>query len=784
LAADVSGRPWAFTSAGVLRIEEGATRAVPAPQEDSPFVHLTALEERQLRHSDGRVFVGGRSGLAEWGDGEPRVYTTNHGLSDDVITALAEDQSGNLWIGTETGGAMRLATHGFTTFDTRDGLGHRRVTRIFETRAGELCVLSALHHLNRFDGKAFTAVRPGLPVPASIQTAHSILQDRASGWWMATPKGLARYPPARSLAALAGQPPAVLYTTRDGLASDDAASPFEDARGDIWVAARREPQLTRWDRATGTFQRYGAADGLPAGNAPVAFAEDATGTLWLGFREGGLARYRGGRFEFFDERSGVPAIHTRDLHRDGRGRLWVATTGGGLLRIDEPAAARPRFVRFSTAEGLTSDHIRCITDDAEGRLYLGTAVGVDRFDPETRAVTHYTTADGLAQNEIQAAFRDAHGALWFGTMAGVSRLIPAPEAPAAALPVLIGAVAVGGVPRPLSALGEQTVPEFVVGPENAGVRIDYFGFAFAPGENLLFEYRLVGGDGLWSAPTTRDSVEYGALAPGRYRFEVRAHRADATPASVSFVVQPPVWRRAWFLSLTLGTLGLVGYQLHRLRLRRVLELEKVRTHIASDLHDDIGSNLSQIAILSEVAARRLGSHEPPTRDLLASIAAQSRDTVASMSDIVWAVTPGHDRLGDLIQRMRRFASDVFTAREIELRFHSSVPSEDLHVGAELRRQVFLAFKECVNNAARHSGCTEAEASVQLERGLLRMTLRDNGRGFDPEATHDGHGLVSLRSRARALGGQLDITSSAGQGTTVVLSVALSRPGPLGALPPT
>jgi signal transduction histidine kinase len=454
------------------------------------------------------------------------------------------------------------------------------------------------------------------------------------------------------------------------------------------------------------------------------------------------------------------------------------------VHIENPDADRPRFVRYSTADGLTSDHIRCITDDAQGRLYLGTAVGVDRFDPDSGAVTHYTTADGLAQNEIQAAFRDARGALWFGTMAGVSRLIPPPDVRPATTAILIGAVVVGGVPRPLSALGESEVHEFVVGPESAGVRIDYFGFAFAPGENLLFQYRLVGGDGRWSTPTARDSVEYGALAPGRYRFEVRAHHGDRTPAAVSFVVQPPVWRRGWFLTLAFGTVVLVGYQLHRLRLRRMLELEKVRTHIASDLHDDIGSTLSQIAIMSEVAARRLGTHEPPTRDLLAAIAAQSRETVASMSDIVWAITPGRDRLGDLVHRMRRFASDVFTAREIEFRFQASVPSEDLQVGAELRRQVFLVFKECVNNAARHSGCTEAEATVQVERGRLRLSLRDNGRGFDPTATHDGHGLVSLRSRARTLGGELEITSSPEQGTTVVLSVPLARPGPLGTSPPT
>jgi signal transduction histidine kinase/ligand-binding sensor domain-containing protein len=770
-APDSRGDLWAMTSAGALRLSDDPPRAVPAPKDQSPFALLAGLEERLLRHSDGRIFVGGRRGLGTWDGARPRLLTTAHGLSDDVVTALAEDRYGNLWIGTETGGTMRLASHGFTTFDDRDGLGHRRVASIFETRAGELCVRTAFQWLNRFDGRMFTALRPALTVPASIQTAHGFVQDREAQWWLATPRGLARYAAAPTRADLARRTPTAVYTTRDGLVSDDVASPFEDHAGDVWVAARRAAGLTRWERATGSIRSYGAADGLPPGNVPVAFAEDAAGTLWVGFREGGLARRRGDGFEFFGASAGVPAAHTRSLYRDSGGRLWAATTGGGLLAVEDPAGERPRFVRYSTADGLTTDHVRCVTDDGRGRLYLGTAVGVDRFDPATRTVVHYTTDDGLAQNEVQAAFRDSSGALWFGTMAGVSRLVPVRQPAAPGTPVLIGAVAAGGVPRPLSALGARAVDEFEVGPESASVRIDYFGFAFVPGERLLFQYRLVGGDGRWSDPTPRDSVEYGALAPGRYRFEVRGQGGDEPPATVAFRVRPPVWRRWWFVSLVVGAVVLAAQQAHRVRLRRVVELEKVRTRIASDLHDDIGSSLSQIAILSEVAARDLGA-EAPTRDLLARIAAASRDTAASMGDIVWAINAGRDTLGDLVHRMRRVASDVFTARDIAFTFQAEVPREDAPLGADRRRQVFLLFKEAVHNAARHSGATRAEAAVTAEGGTLRVRLTDDGRGFDPGSAYDGHGLHSMHSRAQALGGDLRIDSAPGRGTTVTLTVPL------------
>jgi len=769
--ADAAGRLWTGQETG-LRVYESRDGS-PSGTMPDPKRFGTGIVRVVFRRADGRLLAGGHSdgGLHEWTGGRLRNYTTAHGLSDTVVTALAEDRAGTLWIGTETGGVMRLTSRGFVSFDVADGLGHRRVVSIFETRADELVVLTSMRYLNRLEGTRFTAVQPRLHVPPSIQSVHSVLQDHDGEWWVATPRGLARYPRARGVDALARSTAAAFYTQRDGLAGDDVGRPFEDVHGDIWVTTPGAT-LTRWERATGTFHRYGAAEGLPPGSATVAFGEDARGSLWVGLREGGLARLRDGRFESFGASDGLPHAMTRSLYRDGRGRLWAATTGGGLIRIDQPDAGRPRFVRYSTAEGLTSDHIRCLTEDREGRLYLGTAVGVVRFDPDTGSVMPFTTADGLAQNEIQAAFRDRSGALWFGTMDGVSRLVPSPPASASPSHAFVAAVSVGGTPRPLGVFGERSLPEFEIGPGAGAVRIDYFAADLAPEGRGLFQYRLQGAQSEWSAPTTRDSVEYAALSPGRYHFEVRVHGDDAEPARVAFVVQPPLWRRAWFLAAAAALVALLAYRFHRSRVRRALELERVRTRIATDLHDDIGSSLSQIAIWSEVAAR--GSGEPGMRETLGGIATACRETVDSMSDIVWAVNPTHDRLGDLAHRMRRFASDVFTARDIAFRFDAALP-DDLALGTDLRRQVLLVFKEAVHNAVRHAGCASVEARLTLADGCLRVVLRDDGRGFDPGQRHDGHGLASMRARADALGGALSVRSAPGQGTTLTLVAPLPAP---------
>ncbi len=223
--------------------------------------------------------------------------------------------------------------------------------------------------------------------------------------------------------------------------------------------------------------------------------------------------------------------------------------------------------------------------------------------------------------------------------------------------------------------------------------------------------------------------------------------------------------------------GLTALAFYRSRIKRIVELERVRTRIATDLHDDIGSSLSQIAILSEVSRQRLGREQNGVGESLAQIANTSRDLVDSMSDIVWAINPRRDRVSDLVQRMREFAGDVFTAREIEFSFRAPAAGLELRLDADVRRQLYLIFKEAVNNAARHSGCTQAEIEFEVAPDRLLLHVRDNGRGFDLDGdaatSRNGNGLASMRERARALGGEIEIISQPNLGTAVKLNLPLS-----------
>jgi signal transduction histidine kinase len=481
--------------------------------------------------------------------------------------------------------------------------------------------------------------------------------------------------------------------------------------------------------------------------------------------------------------------------------------------VDDPAADHPTFITYSTAQGLSSNQGTCVTEDQWGRIYIGTGQGVNRLDVQSGNITRYTTADGLSNSYIYVSFRDREDALWLGTFSGLSRLIPRPDRPAPPPAVLITALRVSGVPYAVSELGASKLALPDLGAGRNQVQIDFVGLGLGAGETLRYQYKFEGAD--WSAPTDQRSVNYPNLSPGSYRFLVRAVSGSGlpsdSPASVSFKILPPIWLRWWFISLVALLVAAILYSFYRYRTarlrevnaalaeaqqaeealgrsrtERLAELERVRARIATDLHDDIGSSLTQIAILSEVANQQSGVGDGPNgSEPIARIISVSNELVDTMSDIVWAINPKKDHLSDLLQRMRRFASDVFTARHIPFQFRAPDTERDIELGANVRREVFLIFKESVNNVVKHSDCTHAEIEFQIEADWLVLKIIDNGKGFDSTLAPDegepvissargGNGLPSMRKRAQDLGGQFQIVSRMGEGTTATLRVLVAQ----------
>jgi ligand-binding sensor domain-containing protein/signal transduction histidine kinase len=810
LIEDGDGRIWVGSTLGLFQL-------VDDPKPHRPVVAwmystkdgLANNEVMSLCQSaDGKLWIGTWMGLSNLTHSrttkraELQSYDRTSGLSDIEITALYQDRDGNLWIGSDSGGAMRLAANGLATYGEEDGVRGVRIASIFENLSRELCVISGywLNVLSDGQGRAkFSPIH--LTLPSGIHAGswgwyQIMFEDSTGQWWMNTSEGLVRYPRLASTARITRARPQAVYTTKDGLPTNDVFRLFEDSRHDIWISTLGNTQavLARWERATGTFHRYSPADGIPEA-APCAFCEDGSGNLWIGFYTGELVRYRDGRFSPVRMTAGALSGLVRGLYLDAQKRLWVATSDAGVACTGDPGAQEPVFRFYSMAEGMSSNQATCVTQDQWGMIYVGTGRGVDKLDPSTGRIRQLTMADGLPNSFVNVGFRDRDNSLWFGTLQGLSRLVPQPERPTPPPPILITALHIAGTDYPLPELGAANIAGPELGANQKNIQIDFSGLSLTAAESLRYQYKLEGAFSQWGAPSSERAVAYPNLAPGSYRFLVRAVSQDGTmsewPAAVSFAILPPVWQRWWFRSIALIVIAIPIFAIVRSRRQRIraardaeealqrgreerlAELERVRTRIATDLHDDIGSTLSQIYLLSEVARQRLAAGDETVAEPLALISDASHEVVDSMSDIVWAINPNRDHLRDLVHRMRRFASDIFSSCDIAFRFSAPDAESDVRLGADVRREVFLIFKESVNNLVKHSGCTEARIEFQMASQSILLVVSDNGKGFDPCKCTEGHGLMSLRERSKSIGGQLDLVSTIGAGTTVTLRMDLA-----------
>lgn len=766
--------------------------------------------------SDGRIFLGGDLiGIVEFrpddGSGKPRFRT----LGSDSVLALGEDPAGNLWVGTERKGAWQLPRSGFVRFGEAEGLsGSAEIGSIYTTAEGDVFLAVQPNKLMRLgDRGVFENVLPAAEPARSWGWNFLDLRAHDGEWWIPSLAGLVRYPKPGSPPDLARSAPKRIYGRADGLWSDEVFGLFEDSRGDIWVTTCCGPQsLSKWDRKTDTIGPIPASEGLPDANGPISFAEDRFGNVWFGHYFGKLTRWRNGKFETFGAADGLPESQIGDLLVDGRQRLWIATSGNGLFRIDDPDSAKPSFRSISTDAGLSSNQTLCLTRDRFGRIYAGTGHGIDRID-ENDVIRTFTQSDGLPGNFITRCGADAKGDLWFVSQNALVRFTPENDRAPMPPPVFIDRLVVNGAARKISVLGEKGIDLPDLSSDQTRIEIAFFAITFGAGENIRYQYRLDGGD--WSAPSDQQSVNLN-LAAGQHSFETRAVRSDGVTseaaANVSFRILPPVWQRWWFVAGLSAVVLLVAFSVYRYRIanleainaalretksaeeklrrsreERLAELEQVRTRIATDLHDDIGASLTQIAILSEVARRQRPADEPdaPGTGPLAMIYDVSNELVLTMSDIVWAINPQKDSLHDLTLRMRRFASDVLSAKSIEFEFEAPEGDGASPLNSNLRREVFLIFKEAVNNIVKHSGADQVEIGFTIDETDVRLSIGDNGKGFDAENAeadapanlyadyHGGNGLASMKRRAAELGGECRIVSAPGNGTRVFLRLPVT-----------
>jgi ligand-binding sensor domain-containing protein/two-component sensor histidine kinase len=726
---------------------------------------------------DGLVWIGTSNGLVRVENGRARRFDAPSALGLP-IQQLAKDRTGNLWLGTAGVGLVRFEIEGLVTYAEANGFPAGEVGAMLEDARGTFCLEGTTAGGERWFG-AVRDDRLRRFLPGGTEHIaywgwgwHQLfLQDRAGEWWIPSGDGLLRYPAVASCTDLATTRPKAWYRQGHGLPGREVFRLFEDSRGDLWISAGR---AVRWRRASQSLETL--ADAI---QWPTAFAEDRAANVWIGFGDGHVARWQSGTFRYFGTNDGIPSGMITSLYIDASGRLWIAAEDG-LARIDDPAAPTPRPVR-ATLEGVPADtSVYGFTEDRQRRFYVATARGIKCLDATGRLVRDFSMADGLASHDVRTMYTDRAGRLWFGTQRGLSRLVPQPEDMPASPGVFIDSVRVGGVPERVSQTGLEAMEGLSVGPAERRIEISYGSPSLAAGDSPRYSVRLGGVDRDWGPDSTNRTTVYAGLAPGTYRFEVRAvshGRLSPEPAHVSFTVLPPVWQRRWFQACLALLAVAVVYSVYRVRLDRLLSLERVRARIATDLHDDLGARLSRISILSEVAARHISSDGASAERLLGEMGETARSLIETTADITWSVDPRQDDLASLAARVRRFAADMLDGRGIQWTFDVPADGAAIRLTPEQRRHLLLIFQEAITNIVRHARAGCVALSLRVADHRLTAEIRDDGRGFDDDVDGDagsssGRGLDNMSARARELGGRLSVVSASAGGTTINLTVPL------------
>ncbi len=731
-----------------------------------------------LVDSRGNIWVGTTNGLIRLRAGEQLLYTIDQGLPDNSIRCGIEDRAGRLWFGTWLGGVVQVGRGNMVSWTRSSEMPNPDVSAIVIARDGR--VLASTINDGLFDLDQRGAHRLGLELsPTFDRIWGRIVEVPGRGWLLGIDDGVYFSLGARLDLANARK----LGATEGCDGVHPMAVSTGGAPGEVIVTENTGRMLRGSIETDGTTRFVEVLKPETRATADTRFSEamrkcawSADRTLWIAGRYT-LARQAGDSFELIDPTDGLPTTEVRDLCFDRSGGLWVALRHDGVSHCDDSSAPKPHWVQV---EALAKESAFSLVANRAGHVFVGTSNGLFELDGSAAVLRHFTRAGGLVNDTVNALAVDDEDRVWVATPAGVTRLDAHASVDRATPPATwIAHVEVDGEPIPIPRRAVRTLGPLQFSAGRDTLLVDFRAPGLASDEPLLFQLRLAGMDSKWSNPQADQQVRFARLAAGDYRLLVRAvlgsSQLTGEPATLEFSIPPPLWARPWFVALAVVLAFGILFALHRVRLRQALALERVRSQIALDLHDELGADLTQVSILAELA-RRGAPHG--SGEALEKVAGLAREMRESLADIVWSVDPRRDRVGDLVARLRQVGNQLVEAGGVEFAFtvDSDRAIESLPIAPAERRGLFLICKESLHNAVKHAQASRIDVELRVHGSQLSIAIRDDGRGFDPEHAHIGHGLRSLRSRAASLGAELTLRSQAGRGTSIDLAYSL-RGGP-------
>lgn len=832
-----NGRLWVVSSGVVGIVQNG--QFVP--------YHFNGLRQNNLvceevlpSRGDG-LWVVCKSTIRKWRNGQ---WVLNLPWSAGNATALLEARSGSLCVGTLNDGLYVYKANGNCLHYTRtNGLSFSWVRSLYEDREGDVWIGTGGGGLDAMRVRTIKMLqvpdnRQGWPVSSLVTYGNG------SAWIGTEGAGLYSYHAEswEHFGATNGLGSSFIWSvlrTREGqlfvgtwgdgifvkhgdrfetpVALRKITAPilalFEDHNGVVWIGTTIG--LYRYEAGKAVLVAGKANLGVPDVRT---ITESSDGTLWFGMAGGGLGCLRNGKLRQYKKSNGLNSDFVFALYADRDGTLWIGTADGGLCRLKNG-----KFATIGLRQGLSDNGIFQIVNDGSGGLWMGSQHGIlyarmadlnkcaNGVIKRIRCVS-FGLENGMASERCSAGFapgacRTAGGQIWFPTAKGIAIVDPARLSLNSRPPtVLIENFAVDGrqIELPTGRQKESAKNSHFlirIPPGRRNYQFRYTGLSFADPNKVRFKYKLSGLEKSWEDAGEERTVQYSYLPPGTYAFHVIACNDDGVwnkdGASIVFTILPFFWETWWFESLLIAagavSVGGAAWYMARWRGRRKLErmerqtaVERERTRIARDIHDDLGTSLTRITMLSQVLRRKI-VNEPEALAVLSQIGSGAKELTRVMDEIVWAVNPKHDTLESLVAYLGGFAQNFLGAAGIRCCLDVPIFVPDRTLTAELRHNVFLAFKEALHNVVKHAKAAEVRISLELQPDRFVLVIADDGCGCDSKPSGErssacagdgrlsaGNGLLNMKRRLERFGGCCEWNSLSGCGTQVKFIVGIKH----------
>ena len=723
--------------------------------------------------------------------------TIKNGLPDSYLINGCFDSENDLWLSYAGKGIYELKENSFYKFPFQAQQFYDNNLKTASDKNGTIwtCAGGKLFEIRIDSSGNWKRYFPAIPLPAGNVTPAMVYYDRSGILWICFSNGDFESFSIINKSQNSHSSLKLIRVFRKGIDFPNAnvLCFFVDDKGYLWISLDKLGVALVNTRLNKSFVRlYSAKDGLP-GNSVRALYQDSKGNIWFGGFLNGLGVLSpndliNGRIVTFTKKDGLPGNSIRAILEDNFGRLWIGTRYNGIavinFRYDRLIKSNNNISItvqkiLNTDSGLLSNAIWAEAKDNSGRIWLGTESGL--MDITQNNFTPLSRYNWQLGSTIFSCGVTVQNICWAYALSGLKILDLNSTAHSEPAPVYILHLLVNGISVPAGKLN-------LLSYYQNNINLNFTAVSLKDGKSIDYKYRLEGLDDQWSLPSDLHSVTYAHLAPGAYKFEVKAINDEGVssikPAILSFKIIPPFWLEWWFVIFSLILIGSAAFALLKFRIKRIVEIERIRARIASDLHDEIGSGLTRIAFLSDVISKKsklkvssVEDNQQDEYDLIPSLQKVgniARQMIDTIGDVVWSINPNHDSLVSLIRKIKAYSSEVCDNMDVTLIFESSELVEKINLpvshSPEILRSILLITKEALTNIAKHSHCTETEIRFDADKKAIHLSIKDNGCGFEAGSNAEGNGITNMQSRASKIRGKIEIKSVPGTGTSIYLSI--------------